>query len=1084
MTNGLDVVAPPRFEDSVSDDATAGISTAREDDSRSTDESTVFRSAGWLFATTIVTSGAGFAFWSLAAHILPKRAIGASGAAISAVQLLGTVGMLGLGTLLVGELSKRREDPRSLLTTGVLLSGGAGGLLGLAFVLAMRIVAPSAAIVPHRLLGNIAFVAVVAATSALFVLDDSTVGLRAPAIQLWRNLAFSLLKLGFLPLAVVVAGLQAESGVLWAWLAGALVSAALVVRPLARQVGGPLRTPQRGLISRHAKSAWSHHVLNLTTAAPRYALPVLVTAFLTPAVNADFYISVLLIGFAYIVPVHLSTALFAVGARDHGTLARSIRRVNRALVAVGLASGLIFWLGGPLLLRLFGPDYGGASSVLAILGAVTMFGGVKPVYVAACRVNGDLGRAALVTSIAGLAELGAPLVALLAGGGITTVAVAWAGTMVVEAALLWPIVALSAGPSTKRLRLPAIGWLAPETVKTGASSRPVKTPLVPGLDAVRRALGAIPPMGRGWLIRGNVLPAALVAVTAGTILIGSAYNAGRANHHWAIVMLWAGQVISFSAIAAAAVDKRLSVNERFFLIVIQAAQQSFVRWMYSPLFFTFFDEAQHWRSSADILATHHLFHANPMLVVSPVFPGLEELTTALVSVGHLSLRAAALVEGLVVHVALAAAVFVLFRRVTPHARVAAIGTVLFAVNPLHAGFDTMYVYEGPALVFAVASLALVLSAHRMSAGEAAAAVASLAGVIVTHHVTAAVTIAELFALGVLLAVQRELSVTARRALTFGVGAAMLAALWVVGVASSVLSYLSAPVESVVSGILNIGASKGTVPLPTAKGSAIVSMVTITGALVMVVLIVVGVVQIARSSDLGPRRSIARAFAVLALGYFVVLAIRAFAADGPELAGRLLTFVSLFTAVVAAFAVARLASYRRAGAAVAVASMTAVFAGGVTSGWPAPWELVPGTFRVAAFESGMDRQNLAAALWFGKHVGANKRIACDFSSCSLLGAYAHEYSIDNAPTLYGAPTLTPQVIHTIQYYGVQYLFIDRRMSKQRATTGHYFWAGPQAAQQRLPIAPSALSKYNNLVGISLIYDSGTIAIYDVRELLHG
>ena len=61
---------------------------------------------------------------------------------------------------------------------------------------------------------------------------------------------------------------------------------------------------------------------------------------------------------------------------------------------------------------------------------------------------------------------------------------------------------------------------------------------------------------------------------------------------------------------------------------------------------------------------HHLFHTNPLLPVSPVFPGLELLTTALVSVSHVGLFPAGLIIVATSHVALAAAMFYLFRRVT------------------------------------------------------------------------------------------------------------------------------------------------------------------------------------------------------------------------------------------------------------------------------------------------------------------------------------------------------------------------------------------------------------------------------------
>src|ERR1035438_10132630 len=65
--------------------------------------------ASSLLATTGVTSGLGFAFWTFAAKMFSQQAVGYGSAAVSAMTLLGTIGMFGLGTMLIGELPRRRE---------------------------------------------------------------------------------------------------------------------------------------------------------------------------------------------------------------------------------------------------------------------------------------------------------------------------------------------------------------------------------------------------------------------------------------------------------------------------------------------------------------------------------------------------------------------------------------------------------------------------------------------------------------------------------------------------------------------------------------------------------------------------------------------------------------------------------------------------------------------------------------------------------------------------------------------------------------------------------------------------------------
>ena len=313
-----------------------------------------------LFGTTIVTSALGFAFWVVAAHLFTPAAIGAGGAAISAMQLLAMASMLGLGTLLIGELSSGVAGGPALITTALVTSTVVGVASGFGFALVLHAVSRS-----EEIGGGIADIALFAITTglsaALLVFDDATLGLSRASWQFWRNLLFSALKLLALPVAAVAFSLKGSSGLIGTWLAGALLSLIVVVVLARRARMRILVRPRRELFSRYGGTALTHHCLNVSSEAPRLLMPVLVVGFLSPSVNARFYTALLLVGFAYIVPAHLSTALFGVGTRNHALLSRELRRIVTISAVVGIASLVVFGLGGRLLLAMFGPQYGGAA---------------------------------------------------------------------------------------------------------------------------------------------------------------------------------------------------------------------------------------------------------------------------------------------------------------------------------------------------------------------------------------------------------------------------------------------------------------------------------------------------------------------------------------------------------------------------------------------------------------------------------------------------------------------------------------------------------------------------------------------------
>src|ERR1700761_7545110 len=95
----------------------------------------LLRNAGSLAATTGLTSLFGFVFTIVAARSFSTEAVGWGNTAINEMQLFGTIGMFGLGTMLIGELPKGNRDRAGLLAASVSTSAIGSALLGLVFAI-------------------------------------------------------------------------------------------------------------------------------------------------------------------------------------------------------------------------------------------------------------------------------------------------------------------------------------------------------------------------------------------------------------------------------------------------------------------------------------------------------------------------------------------------------------------------------------------------------------------------------------------------------------------------------------------------------------------------------------------------------------------------------------------------------------------------------------------------------------------------------------------------------------------------------------------------------------------------------------
>jgi O-antigen/teichoic acid export membrane protein len=415
--------------------------------------------ASSLVATTIVNLALGFSYWWLAARQFPPEAVGFASATFSAMMMLGTIGLLGLGTLLIGELPRQRGNQLSLITTALVVAGMAGAGLGTLFT----IVAPyiSVDLQPLRAsLGSIAlFASGVALVAVTGVLDQALIGLLRGGLQLWRNMLFSVVKL----VALLLAGVWWADGlgltIYATWVVGSFISLAALGSLVVR--GIPIRAyrPRWRMLQGLGWAALKHHTLNVTLQLTGYVMPLLVTALLGTTMNAYFYTAGMVSGLVYVGPGALTTVLYAVGAAEPAALAHRIRlTLGLALVAGLLGNGFLLLGGGPIL-SLFGPAYVQQAEQALHIFALGVFPIIiREHYVAIHRIYG-LTISALPFVLVGsflnivLGAIGASL------GSLVGLALGLLVAMCVEALLMAPTVyKVAAGASMAGCHPPSDGW--------------------------------------------------------------------------------------------------------------------------------------------------------------------------------------------------------------------------------------------------------------------------------------------------------------------------------------------------------------------------------------------------------------------------------------------------------------------------------------------------------------------------------------------------------------------------------------------------------------------------------------------------
>ncbi len=600
------------------------------------------------------------------------------------------------------------------------------------------------------------------------------------------------------------------------------------------------------------------------------------------------------------------------------------------------------------------------------------------------------------------------------------------------------------------------------------------------------------------------LPGLAFVGALGVLLVALAYSGARTLAPWAgwsELFFWGGLLALFVPIVARLLAPEAPRSERLSLVLIFGMGLYLAKLLRYPLAFAFHDEFLHWRTANDILSGERLFAVNPILPISALYPGLELITSAIAQLGGMSLfSAGALVLGSA-RLVFVLALFLFYERISRSAQTAGLATLLYLANPKLIIFDAQFSYESLALpllalvLFALAWRGDMAPAER--AGPTLAALLGIAAITVTHHLTAyALTLFLLIWAGA----QAWLRLRARVTTEAGAGGMALLSLvlnltWLVYIATLVVEYLAPHLIGAVSELLKlIGGELARRELFRDYAGQVPPLWEREVALGATGLILVGIpfglFFVWRYERL---RAGAVALAVAALAHPASLAFR-LTKGGGEASDRAAGSVFIAVAFVLAVGITRFLLLRRPDwrwQLPFIAALTVIFLGNVVIGVGPQWARMPGPYLVAADARSVEPQGVEAATWARDRLGPGQRFAADRINRLLLASYGEQRAVthvkdglDVSPLFFGAGYGTVQN-EIVQRAEIDYVLVDQRLSTALPRVGIYFEAPePNALQHSAPVDPAALAKFDRLLGVDRLFDSGSIVIYrlgeDVRE----
>ncbi len=591
--------------------------------------------------------------------------------------------------------------------------------------------------------------------------------------------------------------------------------------------------------------------------------------------------------------------------------------------------------------------------------------------------------------------------------------------------------------------------------------------------------------------RSNHL-APIVLAAGGGLLVCSVANAlSRATLAPSPLIYWAGILIVALPIFYRLTSREATAGERLALVCLLGLSLYAVKVVRDAPLFTFSDELVHAFNARQIVDHRHLFHANPIIPVTPYFPGLEGATSALMTITGLSSFGAGIVVVGAARLTLVAAMFFLFARLSGSARTAGLGVAIYTGNFNFVFWGAQYSYESlalPLLIVIMMAVAERESSPRSWAREwAVPIVLGTAAIVITHHLTSYALIGFLAALALVHWLLRR-SWDWRNPWRFAVLAATLALAWLLLVANSTFGYLSPVLGEAFEAILNTASgeapprglfqgSGSTIP-PTpllARGVALLAVLILAAGLPF------GLMRVWRRYRKQP---FVLLFAIAAIAFFGTLALR-LAPQAWETGNRLSEF--LFIGLAFVLAGVGLETWRPKGRpwlgrALLTGALGIVLVGGAISGWPWDAQLAK-PLRIKAEGRTIVSPPLAMAEWAHEQI-AHGRFAAPVADARFLLDPANEVAIagqsPDVEDVIENTTLQGWELGLLHENNLRYVVVDRREMAGDGVRGYYFTTnGSETEEDLLP--SSVVTKFEALPEAARVYSNGPITVFDVEGM---
>ncbi len=301
--------------------------------------------------------------------------------------LLSTFSTLGLEFSLIRFLSTAGEKSRDMINTSLTIGLILSVISALIFVIGLEYWSQALIQIRHNLLLLSLFIFSVIITTLNTLGQQIFIAKRRTDLAFTRGIIFGLFR--FIPLVILAIFFQ-TFGILTAWsiaLLAALIFSFISINKIEAGIC-PIPMLKKEVASNMIQFSLLNYFANIISSLPGLIFPIIVINLLGAEQNAYFYMGWSIGVVLFIIPISLSSTLFAEGSHHQDKMNQEIKRSIKLLIYILIPAVILVIVLANRLLFLFGESYSdNATQFLRLLAISALPQGINQIFFSKMRVE-------------------------------------------------------------------------------------------------------------------------------------------------------------------------------------------------------------------------------------------------------------------------------------------------------------------------------------------------------------------------------------------------------------------------------------------------------------------------------------------------------------------------------------------------------------------------------------------------------------------------------------------------------------------------------------------------------------------------